>query len=263
LKDLRIQVINNELAITESMTGCSLDSFDLVYFELWYKARQQALAAARFCKRKGIPFFSNEMIDLDPDTKIGELAVMSDNDIPLPNTFTSSRKEIKRVFRMNSPIDYPLIVKADDGYGGHNNFLVKDYDELGSVLDEYRQLTFVVQEFIPNDRDYRCIVFGGEIKFVLQRKRDENSGKHTNNTSSGAEGKSIPIDSLSEEARGIVVKAATILGRDSFAGVDLMIDKDTGKPYILEVNQTPQIEIGAEIEKKMGSLLDYMERIAK
>ena len=263
LKDLRIKIIDGKLTIIESMTGCSLGDFDLVYFELWYKARQQALAAARFCNRHSIPFFSHEMIDLDPDTKIGELAIMSDNDIPLPDSFTSSHKEIKQAFRKHPPINYPLIIKADDGYGGHDNFLVKNYKELNSVLDDSKKLTFVVQEFIPNDRDFRCIVFGGEIKFVLQRKRDENSDKHTNNTSSGAEGTATPISSLPKEAREAVIKAAKILKRDSFAGVDLMLDRYTGKPYILEVNQTPQIEIGAETEKKMDALLDYMESIAK
>ncbi|MDR1300085.1 MAG: ATP-grasp domain-containing protein [Candidatus Nomurabacteria bacterium] len=263
LKDMQIEIMDGQLQIRESLTGRKLDEFDSVYFELWYKARQQALAVARYCQRHDIPFFSHEIVDLNPDTKIGELAVLSDNGVPLPRTFTSSRQETKRAFRKAPPIDYPLIVKHDDGYGGHNNFLVKSYAELKGVLDDHRDLTFVIQEFISNDCDYRCVVFGGEIKLVLKRQRDKGRDTHLNNTSAGAEGTMVPINSLSSEAQTAVVKAAKVLGRDGFSGVDLMIDKDTGQPYILEVNQTPQIEIGAEIDKKMAALLDYMERTMK
>ena len=58
LKDLHIEVIDNQLVITESMTGRSLDSFDAVYFELWLKAPQQALAAALYLEAKNVPFIS-------------------------------------------------------------------------------------------------------------------------------------------------------------------------------------------------------------
>jgi glutathione synthase/RimK-type ligase-like ATP-grasp enzyme len=263
LKELHIEITNNKMRIVESMTGRSLDSFDAVYFELWYKARQQALAAARYCQRHRIAFFCNEVIDLDPDTKIGEMAVLSDNDIPLPNSFTSSKNEIKRLFRHQPPIGYPLVVKSDDDSGGENNFLAHNYKELKKILDDNPKLTFIIQEFIPNDFDYRCLVLGGEIKFILKRTRAVDSEKHTNNTSSGAEGEAVALNTISESAKRIVVKAAKLLGRDSFAGVDLIINKQTGRPYILEVNQTPQIETGAEIDKKMAVLLDYVEKIAK
>jgi glutathione synthase/RimK-type ligase-like ATP-grasp enzyme len=263
LKDLHIEIIDNRLEITESLTQRSLKSFDLVYFELWYKARQQALAAARYCERHKIPFFSGEIIDLDPDTKIGELAIMADQGISLPRTFTSSNREIKRRFLKNPPLTYPLIIKADDGYGGHNNFLVHNYKELKNTLNAHKDLTFVVQEFIPNDCDYRCVVLGGEIKFVLKRSRDKNRDIHVNNTSAGGEGIDVPLDTISAEAQQMVVAAAKVLGRDGFAGVDLMIDSETGKPYILEVNQTPQIEIGAAVDQKMAVLLDYIEREAR
>jgi hypothetical protein len=73
----------------------------------------------------------------------------------------------------------------------------------------------------------------------------------------------VELDTLSIAAQEAVLAAAQALHRDSFAGVDLMIHKKTGQPYILEVNQTPQIEIGAEIEYKMDALLKHMEKITQ
>jgi glutathione synthase/RimK-type ligase-like ATP-grasp enzyme len=194
-----------------------------------------------------------------PITKVGELAVLADNSVPLPRTFMSSNREVKKLFKKNAPIDFPIIVKAADGYGGKNNHLVKSYAQLKDILGENKGVHFVIQEFIPNDRDYRCLVFGGEIKLLLKRSRDAVSESHLNNTSAGAIGEIVPIETISEEARRAVVAAAEALNRSEFAGVDLMIHSETGAPYIIEVNQTPQIEIGAEVDQKMDVLLNYME----
>lgn len=261
LKDLQIEVKNNHLSIKESLTQRDVATFDVVYIELWYKAQQQALALSRYLDRAKIPYFSHELHTLLPMSKVGEIAVMADNDIPLPHTYVSSHRILKELFKKTPPISYPLIVKSADGYGGKDNHLVHSYQELKTVLDDNKQVDYVVQEFIPNDCDYRCIVLGGTIKFVLERRRQDSSS-HLNNTSAGAEGVEVPVESLTVEAQRAVLQAARVTNRSSFAGVDLMIDKYTGKPYILEVNQTPQIEIGAEVERKMEILLDYVEELA-
>ncbi len=263
LNDLHILVKDNALSITESLTDRDVRSFDGIYFELWYKSQQQALAVAHYAKRHAIPFFSEELLTLPAMTKVGEIAVLADNTIPIPNTFISSRRELKKFFKSKkAPLSFPLIVKAADGYGGKNNHLVHDYGQLKAILDEHKHIQFVVQEFIPNDCDYRCLVFGGDVKLVLQRTRGSDVDTHLNNTSQGAEGKVVPVDTLGEDVRADVVAAAKLLGRGAFAGVDLIINTETGAHSILEVNQTPQIEIGAAVDEKMDALLNYMEEMS-
>lgn len=262
LSDMHITVINNKLSVVESLTGRDITSYDTVYFELWYKAQQQALATATYARRHSVPFFSKELLRIMPTTKIGELAVLADNDIMLPNSFMSSAREIKKVFKKNPPFTYPIIVKAADGYGGKNNFLVHTYAELRDILRIHKDLRFVIQEYIPNDCDYRCLVMGGEISFVLKRSRSAEGESHLNNTSQGALGESVPLSTIPRDAQDAVIRAATVLDRDEFAGVDLMFNSETGQYYILEVNQTPQIENGAEIDKKMTALLTYIERLS-
>lgn len=262
LSDLQIKIKNNSMSIVESLTGRDLTSFDLVYFELWHKAQPQALAASRHLEHNKIPYFSKEVKNIVPITKVGELAVLTDKTIPLPDTFISSAREIKKAFKGNPPINYPIIVKAADACGGKCNFLIKSYQELEATLDANKGTQFIIQEFIPNDCDYRCLVLGGKIELVLKRTRDAGSKSHLNNTSAGAVGEAVPVDVLSKDAKAAVIKAAKVLNRSEFSGVDLMLDKRNGNPYILEVNQMPQIEIGAEIDKKMMVLLSYMEKIA-
>lgn len=262
LKDLRIEIKNNHLSVIEPLTNRDISEYDLVYFELWYKAQQQALVATKYLAKKKVPFFSKELSGILPITKVGELGILSDSKVPLPHTLLTSRRELLKIFRKNPPIVYPLILKAADGYGGKNNHLVRSYQDLKSILTDNKNVEYVVQEYIPNDRDYRCIVMGGKIRFVLERKR-KKSDSHLNNTSAGAEGKEVSLKTLSKEAQTAVLRAAKVLRRDSFSGVDLMIHQGTGRPYILEVNQTPQIEIGAETEAKMQVMLDYMQEVAR
>jgi glutathione synthase/RimK-type ligase-like ATP-grasp enzyme len=259
LSDLRIIIKDSSMSVVESLTGRDLSTFDLVYFELWYKAQQQALAAARFLDRNGVPYFSKELYNILPITKVGELSVLADQAIPLPNTFISSARETKRVFKKNPPINFPLIVKAADGYGGKNNYLVHSYKDLVAILNDNRGVQFVIQEFIPNNCDYRCLVLGGKIAIVLKRSRNMDGETHLNNTSAGAVGEVVPLNTLPIDAQDAVLKAAKVLNRFEFAGVDLMLHLETNQPYILEVNQTPQIEIGAEIDKKITAMLKYMQ----
>lgn len=262
LKDLHIEIINNELCVTESMTGKTLDQFDLTYFELWLKSPQQALAAATYLERRKLPFIGHETLNVLCSTKIGEMVKMSDSGIPLPRTFMSSSRETIRVFKRNNPpLTYPFIAKAADAYGGHMNYLVKSYDELKTALNEHKEQFFVLQEFIPNDCDYRVLVMGGEIQFVLQRARKDDS-VHLNNTSAGAEGKLVPIEMLPEHVLSDVKKAAELTLRSDFAGVDVLIDKNTGQHYILEVNEAPAIQMGTEPDKKIAIFLRRLAEIA-
>lgn len=259
LAELQIRIVSNELLVRESLTDRDLRDFHLLYFELWEKAPEQALAAALYAERHGIEFFSREPLQVLPFTKIGELAKLAGHGIPLPATFISSRRQIKRSFANNPPIAYPLIVKAANGFGGNNNFLVHSRAELCRVLDENRELQFVIQEYIPNECDYRCLIMGGRIVLVLKRARSADSGTHLNNTSKGAVGEVVSQDELPGAAREAALEAARLLNRDDFAGVDLMLHAKTGEPYVLEVNPAPQIEIGAAIDQKMGALVQFMQ----
>lgn len=258
LKDLHVYVIDNKLQITESLTGKDLKHFNLVYFELWAKATQQALAAAIYCNRHSIAFFSSETLHTTVTSKVGELVKMAENGIPLPATVLTSNRELKILFKTNPPINFPLVIKASSGYGGKDNYLVADLESLNTVLENNSKLEFIVQEFIPNDCDYRCIVVGNEIRLVLKRSRPNSSLSHLNNTSQGGIGELVALDSISKAGQQAVLKAARVLGRQEFAGVDLLFHAKTNQPYILEVNQAPQIEIGAAVDAKMATLLDYI-----
>ncbi len=262
LKDLHTEIIDNELIVTDSMTDRRLDTFAAVDLEMWLMAPQQALAAVTYLKRQGIPVTTEEPLSVLSDTKVSELVTMSGGDVPLPNTFMSSKREILLVFKKHPRFDYPFIAKAADTFGGKMNYLVNNYDELKIALTNHPEQSFVLQEFIPNDCDYRVLVMGGKIRLVMKRMRDQNSGTHVNNTSAGAEAEFVPISTLSDIQQRDVLKAADKVRRSGFAGVDLIINNQTGKHYILEVNDQPAIQVGAQPEVKIPVLMQYLQELA-
>ncbi len=259
LKDLHVSIANNILKVTESLTNKDLCEFDVVYFELWQKSPQQALAVAQYTQENNIPFFSEELACFPAISKLGEYAVLAGNNLPLVDSYFTSNKEIKKLAESNKlPFTFPFIVKDIEAYGGNNNFLIKNEKELLTILEENKNCSFVLQPFIPNDGDYRLLILGGEVKLVIHRQRIKNTS-HLNNTSQGAEGKIIDIHTLPKNVITDALKAAKLLNRSSFAGVDVIINSETNQHYILEVNQTPQIEEGAEVENKVNAMLGYIQ----
>lgn len=262
LKDAHIEIIDGKLEITEGLTGRKLDTFKAVSFELWLKSPQQALAVATYLDRKGIPFRGREALNVLCSTKIGELVRMSDTGLPLPRTFMSSHREILKVFKENPPIQYPLIAKAADTFGGQMNYLVKSYKDLKQALVAHKDQFFVIQEFIPNDRDYRVLVMGGKIELVMKRCRGDEDLTHVNNTSAGGQGEFVALSELSPQMQKDALAAAAATLRSDFAGVDLIINQETGAHFILEVNEAPAIQTGYMPEVKTKTYLSYLKRMA-
>ena len=259
LKDLCIEVIDNKLVVTESLTGRLLEDFDFVRFELWLKSPQQALAAATYLDRKGVPFTGHEALNALCTTKIGELVRLSDHGLPIPRTFMSSYSMTLKCFKKSPPIEYPFVAKAADAFGGSMNYLVHDYKELKTALDAHKDQFFLLQEFIPNQFDYRVLVMNGTIQLVMKRSRAEGSDSHLNNTSAGADGEFVALNKLSDAMRVDALKAAELTLRSDFAGVDLIVDSETGQHYILEVNEAPAIQTGANPPVKIAILMNHIK----
>ncbi len=257
LKDLQIYFEDGSMRIVESMTGMDLSEFDLVYFELFHKAQQQSLAAAKYLERHDIEYFTQEVSRFTPLSKLGQQALLADQNLPLPDGITTSVRQFKKLFKKRPPFAFPFVLKSIQAFGGNNNFLVNTYDELVRILDENKSDTFIAQPFIPNDFDYRVLILGGEIKLVIKRARQDDT-THLNNTSQDADAEFFSADVLTDAQKNDSIRAAKLVGREQFCGLDLLINKDTGEHVVLEVNEAPAIQLGAEPERKMQAMLEFM-----
>jgi glutathione synthase/RimK-type ligase-like ATP-grasp enzyme len=150
---------------------------------------------------------------------------------------------------------FPFIMKDKAGARGQGNYLVHSDDEMRAVAEKHPDRTFIVQEFIPNDGDYRVFVIGGKAQLLIYRTA--SNGSHLNNISQGGSAALVPLSDLPDGAIAESERAAAIFGRD-VAGVDLVLSKADGNYYCFEVNRAPQIEHASFEQEKAQILRDYL-----
>jgi len=159
----------------------------------------------------------------------------------------------------NLPADweFPCIMKATHGSHGNDNHLVHSIEEAKNIAESTPDKRYVLQRFVPNDGDYRILVIGDEV-MVISRTAIE--GSHLNNTSKGGSAMIIDTAELPSEIIADAKKLMSDLNM-TIAGVDVLIDNQTGEYYFLEVNAQPQLMSGAVVPEKMimmGKLLDKL-----
>ncbi len=259
LLDMAVWVESNKLRVHDLANNRDMKDYDTLYLANWRKGPEFALAVSQYMIRNSKKVVTSEMSRFLPMTKLGELVYLSDRNIPLPRSLVMRIKHWKKAIKnkQDPPFAYPFIMKSISGSMGSENHLVKNRKQLREILAGDDQVLYVAQEFIPNDCDYRLIVMGGKVRIVIRRSRT-NSDTHLNNTSAGAEGKLLELDDVSGEMKQIAEKAASAVGRSEFAGVDIIENSETGELYVLEVNKSPQIETGSNVEKKIAAMAGYL-----
>ena len=260
LLDSRVEIRKNHLVVRNARTKKRYDGFDGIHIANWRKAPEIAMALARYTEKRGGKVMNGEIINFPAMTKVGEMVRMADKKIPMPDSFFVRDKylvEMARRQKLPYGFRFPLIIKSITGSMGESNWLVRDFRQFGEIVSQPPDGMVVVQEFVPNDCDYRVLIFGGKISAVIRRSR-QTGDTHLNNTSTGGRGDMVPVDEFPEAWKEISLRAAEATNRLDIAGVDIIVDSETGKPYVLEVNKTPQIETGSNTDKKTDIFIDYI-----
>lgn len=242
-----------------------LDQFDAVHFSGWQPQPDMAYVIAYYLRSKGIKFTGKTILDLYPGSKTGEMVrLAAAGNIPYPKSYyTTDESKLMQLFDWAHDIhglEFPIVLKASNASKGEHNHLFRSKDELAGFIPE-PGMHYLMQEAIPNDSDYRVLVIGGQVQLVIQRTRT-NTESHLNNTSQGANADVVPKENWPAGLEDLAVRAAEALGREDIAGVDVLTNKETGDQYVLEVNKTPHMSIGAEnvIETKLRALFAQLAK---
>ncbi len=244
--------------------GRQIKDYDLIYLMVgnrrweWYTAASYlaenfgTIIVNRKTVEPGYKYYLTPAIDYLRQTQ---------NNLPYPASYIVFNEKGAK-----SAIDkftYPVIVKTSAGRQGRGVYLCRSFDEVKKAIDEIHQTgvkAVVIREFVPNDGDLRIFTVGykaiGAMKRVPTRE-----GEFRSNISQGGRGEKFELDNYSE-IKEIAEKAAEI-SKTEIAGVDIIINKETGKPYILEVNPSPQFE---GLEKYTGvnaalEIIKYFESL--
>lgn len=174
---------------------------------------------------------------LQSQNKVHTLQLMSEKNIPIPNTLFSVNTE-----NINEQINLlggaPIIIKLQEGTHGSGVILAESKKSAKSIIDTMyaTHSSILLQEFIEesNSEDIRVFVVGNKVVSSMKRKGLDDDFR--SNIHKGGRGYKIDLPVKEEE---IAIKAAQYLNL-SVAGVDLIRSKRG--PLLIEVNSTPGLQ---------------------
>lgn len=242
--------------VTDSGTGRDLADYTFVYFKSWQSMPELAAAAAIYLEAKGVPY-ADTQVRHELKVKTTNYMAMWKAGVTVPETLWGSPAVLTAYIDGTGVERYPLIIKAVDGEKGKDNFLAYNRDEAARLLGE-ATVPMLLQQFIPNDGDYRIGVYGNQARWAIYRRSGGTS--HLNNTSAGGSAELLSVAELDSAIITIAERAARAVELQ-ISGVDVVKDKETGKLYIFEANQGSQIVTGVYADTNMRAFSDGLKQL--
>ncbi len=251
---------NGEADVIDSVSGRSMGDASLVYMKSRWGLPEEASTLANYLFYKGIPFMDSSALGAVM-SKIATIVKLWGKSVPVPFTlYTKKHEQLIKIIKLyHEQLGERFILKDAKGAKGKINFYITA-KEVPAILKQYPDVQFIVQRFVPNAGDYRIGVYAGVSSFVI--KRVGNGHTHLNNTSAGGEASYIETNAAPVKLLRLAEKASRAVDLQ-ISGVDIIVDKETGKPYILEVNQGSQIVTGAFVEQNIAAFNVALEQAVR
>jgi glutathione synthase/RimK-type ligase-like ATP-grasp enzyme len=247
--------------ITLRATGQDIAGFDLVYFKTTSKYADVAAATARYLEKRRVPFIDEAIKHFPSTSKIYQYMLLEHSRTQVPRSFFVLPQVMAESFEVAvERVGLPFVLKDIHGNKGEYNYVIRNQRDFNKAckLTAKAGVQCIAQAFVPNDCDYRVLVLGKKIGLIIRRSRVDDS-THLNNTSQGAQAEIVPLTTLPPDVQKACLQAAKLVERQ-VAGVDMVMDKDTGKWYCLEVNDGPQLASGSFVSEKYKAVAAYLER---
>ena len=203
----------------------------------------------------GVPWVNDREAILRSRNKADALARLGGADVPVPETVVVSNPvdepDLVAAFERIGP---PVVVKPNSTTRGVGVTIAHDLDSFLGIADyldlvhDYRATgdrSFLLQEYLPDARDYRAMVVDGEYVGAVERRlsaEDRDRGRWKHNVHRGAEATGVD---LPDEHRRLAERAAEVLEID-YLGVDLLVTDD--RAVVNETNARPTIDSATKYE---------------
>lgn len=218
----------------------NLADYQVIYLWTVGKRRYEWYVTANNAHKKFGTIIVNQKV-IDPTyqhflTPASEYEKQTDNCLNYPTSAVIFNHSGFEAVKDN--FSFPLIIKTSSGRQGRGVFKVSSAEELRLIIKENQadSPAFIVREFIENDGDLRIFTVG--YKAIGAMKRTPKLGDFRSNISQGGEGSSFDLSTRPDIQE--MAELLSQLTKTEIAGVDIMIEKNTQKPYILEINPGPQ-----------------------
>ncbi len=254
-EDLLFEFDGTDLRITDAVKGYDVRQFDGVFLVGWFRTKQLedvALSVSQYLLFHNVKVLNSEAAYTRSRAKISQYVIAALHGVSMtPFLFSLDSQHL-----LSRDVDLPVIAKSISASRGNDNYLVHTAPELREIITGSPDVHFVLQDYVPNEGDFRIIVAGGQVRLAIYRQAQ--GGTHLNNTSKGGASSIVPSDELDEKLRQDAVLLARLLRRE-VTGVDMIIHRETGQHYLLEINNMPQLSTGSQLSHKAAILTDFFE----
>ena len=234
-KSLRIVIEDNDVHFFFGAIEVTRENFDVVLLRGGFGNIPTAIELVKFCRAKGIKVFDNGLVNIRyMINKRADNIKLALAGIPTAKTYIFSNiEDIK-----TANLSLPLVMKTTNTGKGRTIFKVNSIEEIERILIETERelIDYLFQEIIDYEHDLRVIVCGNEVLGAM--KRIPKEGDFRANFSLG--GTVEPFEA-SEEIKELAIKAAKACDL-KISGVDVLVEKNSNKLWILECNRTPGLE---------------------
>lgn len=188
------------------------------------------------------------------ENKYTTYKVLSAENIPTPKTTVMTADDMERIQKKVNAIGgtFPVVCKILDGKKGIGVFILDSYMSLKSTLETIFKLVpnaeILMQNKIESDYDLRIHVFNksyvrqsnnkDNFEIIGVMRRNKIDGDFRTNFSLGG---TIESFELTEDQKKLAIDTACAV-KCKWCGVDMIIDKNTGENYIIEVNASPGVK---------------------
>jgi len=201
--------------------------------------------------RHGVPWVNGRAAVATSRNKAGTVARLARAGLPVPDTrVVSNPVDDDAVAAAAADLEFPVVVKPNSATRGTGIAKAHDLDSLLGLTDytdlvhDFRATgdkSYLLQEYLPDARDYRLMVVDGTVVGGVERRldradRDVGAWKH--NVHRGATAVAADVD---DDLRDLAVETAEALGID-YLGVDVLVSE--GRAVVSEANARPTIDDG-------------------
>ncbi|WP_422355227.1 ATP-grasp domain-containing protein [Roseivirga pacifica] len=159
--------------------------------------------------------------------------ILEKRGISTPKTIHCGSNNPALLHKYSDLLGFPMVLKTFGGSGGVGTMIVDSYQSLKSLSDYLaaQNTEFLLKEFIPSDGVFRVTAINGEVVTYFKKTLEPKTDFRTD----AMHGEIALHQNMREDITQLSIDA--IYHANLYmAGVDVIVDARTNKPYVLEVN---------------------------
>lgn len=241
------------------VNGRSINNWTTIFPRRVGRHFRLAFILASYARRQSIIFLDRFREFTNDTTKLIQMFLFAVNKIPVPKTYYSpvySPQHLKRAIKF---LQFPIVIKQCGTSRGRGVFLAKNQKmltcQLAKTIRANSKKEIILQEFIPNNFEYRIFVTGNKVA-VAERKVRASRGEFRSNVYLGAREEFLDVEKVNKNIIRTALRAAKVINIQ-IAGVDIIEDA-RGNPVVFEVNSVPSFTLDSQISNEVEKLAEYL-----